>query len=523
MAGYGFDDAYATLMSPSPWLQSSGSVGWRNFAAAAQQTAIQLRQHGAAAADGGGSSGAATQEQAEAHAQWFDQVASNATTAADHMDAVAKDGLGHQATAESMQASYKQAVTRATAAPIPSGEDDMAIIHSLNSGTQVMNQSIDEWHSSYNTFSPPTAPPVPGGSRSGGSGGPGPGTTGGSSGSTGGTGATASSTGGPLLAVAPGSTGSSRSTLSKNTPTQEQVPVNFPPPGTPGSVQVGSGSEFSGWFVDPRTGFYIDPKTGREFDPATSRWVDPVTGKPFGDVTQYASRLEGLGGASTTGGLLSGTAGGGAGGAGGFSALIAGGGDSGLIAGAYGGTTPPSLLAGNPASGALWQQAGSSLANKQTVAERMLAREQAARAGRPYLPPTQAGAGAGGAGSRTNRPSYLIAEPDEQGLFSTSGARRSGTAGGVEEQTSLFGRRGTPTAGSAEGEQALFNGQRTAGGFEPEGEQVGAGAGRGAYLPPTQTGAGKDDERTQRPRPEWVTDEDVFTTGADTGTGVIGE
>jgi len=94
MAGYGFDDAYATLMSPSPWLQSSGSVGWRNFAAAAQQTAIQLRRHGGAAADGGGSAGAATQDQAEVHAQWFDQVATNATTAADHMDTMAKDGQG---------------------------------------------------------------------------------------------------------------------------------------------------------------------------------------------------------------------------------------------------------------------------------------------------------------------------------------------------------------------------------------------------------------------------------------------
>jgi hypothetical protein len=421
-----------------------------------------------------------------------------------------------------MNADYEQVASRATG-PNASPEDDMAIIHTLNNGTRVMNQSVDEWHSSYDAYQPPTAPPPPPAAGTG-TGSAGTGTSSGSSGS--GSTGSASGSGGsgdgsaaPLLAT--GASGSARSAGTSQSGVY--VPPNFPAPGTSGSVQVGPGSEFAGWFVDPRTGFYIDPKTGREFDPATSRWVDPVTGKPFGDVTQYASRLEGLGAPSTTGGLLSGAGGGAAGGAGGFSALIAGGGDTGLIAGAYGGTTPPSLLAGNPASGALWQQAGSSLATKQTVAERMLAREQAARAGRPYLPPTQAGAGLGGAGSRTNRPSYLIAEPDEEGLFSSGGARRSGTVGGLEEETSLFGRRGTAGVGAAEGEEALFSGRPTARAFEPEGEQGTGSAGRRAYLPPAQTGAGKDDERARRPRPEWVTDEDVFTAGADTGTGVIGE
>jgi hypothetical protein len=130
---------------------------------------------------------------------------------------------------------------------------------------------------------------------------------------------------------------------------------------------------------------------------------------------------------------------------------------------------PPSLASGSAASSSLWQQAGRSLAVKQDVAASLVAREQAMRAGRAYLPPTQAGMGAGGlSAGRRSRPGYLTAEESEAGLFSSRGNRR-------------------------------------------------------AYLPPTQAGTGK--EQKKRPagdRPDWLVDDDVFSI--DPGpSGVLGE
>uniref|UniRef100_UPI001D13082D hypothetical protein n=1 Tax=Streptomyces otsuchiensis TaxID=2681388 RepID=UPI001D13082D len=53
--------------------------------------------------------------------------------------------------------------------------------------------------------------------------------------------------------------------------------------------------DFAGWVESPATGYLTDPATGREFDSVSGRWIDPVTGRPFGEVTEYASRLSGIG------------------------------------------------------------------------------------------------------------------------------------------------------------------------------------------------------------------------------------
>jgi len=207
----------------------------------------------------------------------------------------------------------------------------------------------------------------------------------------------------------------------------------------------------------------------------TSRWIDPVTGKPFGDVTQYATGLQGLGGASTSSGLLAdttataGTSVAGLSGGGGAFAGLFSSGNTAAVAGGYGGMLPPSLSSGSAATGSLWAQGGRSLAVKAQVAESMLAREQAARAGRAYLPPTQAGqgAGAGGLGGRGRRPGYLTAEDEEAGLFSSRGRQR-------------------------------------------------------AYLPPTQAGKGEKAKDKTTDRPDWLVDDDVFSPDA-APTGILGD
>jgi hypothetical protein len=459
MGQYSIDEAYDILMSAAPYSQSSGGAMLRNFAAAAQLMAGHLRTAGTSAS-GAGDAGAATQAQAERHAAWFDQVASNATEAAGKLDSLAATGNAHQATAEEYYQNYQQALQR-DSGPSASGSDDMNVIHQSMNGSTVLSAAVSDWGSAYSSFKMPEAPPPPttGGARPAASGSAPTGTQ-----YTGGTGTHPTS-----HFTGPGAVLTSVGTVVSSTPVIDRGP------GVPGSVQVGpDGGEFAGWYKDPRTGYYVDPATGREFDPVTNRWIDPVTGQPFGDVTQYATGLQGLGGASTTGGLLAdttataGTSAAGLAGSGGFAGLFSGG-NATAVAGWYGGMVPPSLSSGSAAASSLWQQAGRSLAVKQDVAASMLAREQAVRSGRAYLPPTQAGAGAGGAGGgRRARPGYLTAEEEEAGLFSSRGGRR-------------------------------------------------------AYLPPTQAGNGKDEKKQPAgERPDWLVDDDVF--GAEPApSGVLGE
>ncbi len=245
-------------------------------------------------------------------------------------------------------------------------------------------------------------------------------------------------------------------------------------------LRVGKdGGEFNGWFKDPRTGFYVDPGTGREYDPSTQRWVDPVTGKPFGDATPYAARLEGLDGGGTSGGLLS-SAGGASTASSGYAAsdplLLTGttgssaangmaraGNSLALNGGAlFGGSLPPSLARSNPASSELALKAGNNMSAKGYAARVMLDREDALASGRrPYLPPMQGGMGAAGGGGAAGR-----------------GGRSS-------------------LAKSA--------------------------ATRRPYLPPTQAGAGGDQRRGGKRRPGWLQDDDDWSVLGDVVPAVLGE
>src|SRR3954464_6464229 len=98
MATYSIKEAYDLLMSPAPYTQSSAGAMVRNFGAAAQLMAGHLRSTGAHAADAG-DAGLATQEQAERHAAWFDQVAQNSSHAANQLDTLVQVGNTHQTTA----------------------------------------------------------------------------------------------------------------------------------------------------------------------------------------------------------------------------------------------------------------------------------------------------------------------------------------------------------------------------------------------------------------------------------------
>ncbi len=212
------------------------------------------------------------------------------------------------------------------------------------------------------------------------------------------------------------------------------------------------------WFVqDPTTGNLIDPATGREVEPG-GRFLDPVTGVPFGDPSQFTSRLEGLvggvpgvvagigaGGAGVLGvtapiGAPTGVAAGGLG-AGGFGAgaggvapflapgLVGGGaagaagarGGAGRFAGLYGGTLPPSLGGNNPASSQLLQTAAVNMETKAGVAQRYaaIASGQAA-SGMGFMPPPMMGGfGGGGAagGARSGRAGGSRAGGESRGMW----------------------------------------------------------------------------------------------------------
>ncbi|RKN43035.1 hypothetical protein [Streptomyces hoynatensis] len=161
------------------------------------------------------------------------------------------------------------------------------------------------------------------------------------------------------------------------------------------SVLGPDSGEFSGWVQSPNTGYLVDPATGREFDPASARWIDPVTGLPFGEATEYATRLSGLGtgpGAMATGVGLAPLGGGGAVGGG-----------SGL-AGLYGGVLPPSVAHPGPAQSQVLREAQRNLRQRAAVAGRFAMRE-AAQGGRPILPPpASTGAGGRSRGGGANEP-----------------------------------------------------------------------------------------------------------------------
>jgi hypothetical protein len=201
----------------------------------------------------------------------------------------------------------------------------------------------------------------------------------------------------------------------------------------PNGSAIGSGSypdssvlgpeagDFAGWVQSPSTGHLVDPATGREFDPASGRWIDPVTGRPFGEVTEYATRLSGLaagpGAIASAGGLATVSAGGlpgaGAAGPGGAAGMA---GMAGL-AGLYGGMIPPSIANAGAARQQVMGQAARTMGRRARVAANF-ALHEAARGGRPYLPPP-APVAAGGRGPdpgapeprRTGQPTALTEDP----------------------------------------------------------------------------------------------------------------
>lgn len=204
--------------------------------------------------------------------------------------------------------------------------------------------------------------------------------------------------------------------------------------GQAGSVGPQSGP-YAGWVQDPTTGNLVDPATGREVD-AGGRFVDPVTGEPFGDPSEYASRLEGLqGGVGPAGAGAAGLppAPTGIGPAGG-------GGGAGSIAGYYGGMIPPSLMGPNPASAQLRQKAKENLELRADTAQRYAAiatGQGQSQGGHPYayMPP-MAGMGAvpPGAGARRGRTTRhgkaMVTEP-----ASVWGATGRGARGKPREQS----------------------------------------------------------------------------------------
>lgn len=194
--------------------------------------------------------------------------------------------------------------------------------------------------------------------------------------------------------------------------------------------------DFAGWVVSPTTGFLTDPATGREFDTVTGRWIDPITGRPFGEVTEYASRLSGLGtGPGAVVGITGGSAAAGLG--------------SGL-AGMYGGTIPPSIGNTGPARQQMMRQAARNLSHRAGVAGRF-AMHEAAQGGRPYLPPPgaqhagrAAGTRVGGAGGRTAPVGRAAVPPPAPGSRSAVAGRVPTAAGARAAATARHQLAGTP-------------------------------------------------------------------------------
>ncbi|MDT0343955.1 hypothetical protein [Streptomyces litchfieldiae] len=192
------------------------------------------------------------------------------------------------------------------------------------------------------------------------------------------------------------------------------------------SVLGPENEEFGGWVQSPNTGYLVDPATGREFDPGSGRWIDPVTGLPFGESTEYATRLSGLGtgpGAMATGVGLAAIGAGGPG-------TIGGGGG---LAGLYGGVVPPSVAHPGPAQQQVIREAHRNLNQRAAVASRFAMRE-AAQGGRPFAPPpaatgavSRSNGDRSGESGRLGRPTDLTEDPE---VWS---ARRSAAKGVLGE------------------------------------------------------------------------------------------
>ncbi|SMD07211.1 hypothetical protein [Kibdelosporangium aridum] len=403
MAKYSYSEACDILESGQPYSLRTVGNAWRNFAAACRAAASHTKgtadevtaQYGAPYQNFGA--------RAVPIATWLETIAKQADTVAAGLSNAGEVGTAAQWTKSKQEHEFNTRVNQIVGPEDAlSGSRMAAIKRAEEQAAEVLSGEIDKWSQAYTAFNPGDVPPVP--ATNGGTGTTTTSST--SSGTTGTTGVPTATTGGDPT----GTTGTDRpGTDSKHVPDPGRT--DFPE----SSVVGKEGGDFQGWVKDPTTGFLVDPGSGREFDPVSGKWIDPVTGQPFGDVTQYASRLEGLeGGVSTTGGLL--------GGFGGVTPALM---TSGAVGSLYGGAVPPSLAAMNPAVAQLGAKAANDMAAKAYAAQQLGLRE-AAQGGRPFVPPMQAGGvGAEAGGARRTRARYLT-EP--------SSTWAPGSRGGTEEE-----------------------------------------------------------------------------------------
>ncbi|MDT0321158.1 hypothetical protein [Streptomyces millisiae] len=290
----------------------------------------------------------------------------------------------------------------------------------------------------------------------------------------------------------------------------------------PGSrVQGPEQGDFAGWVQSPNTGHLVDPATGREFDPVAGRWIDPVTGQPFGDVTEYATRLSGIGAGpgavATTGGL----------------AGLAAGGGAASLAGLYGGIMPPSVGHSGPARGQMVQQATRNLARRAQVASRF-ALHEAGQGGRPFVPPPGAAAGRGGAaGQRVGVGGRGVAQ--RSGVAFPAGQRTAGAAARAlapgPAGSAAGGRGQQATRGNAAraGSRARAVGEPAAT-WRSGGRDASARhglTGRPGNTPPPSPGAKRSDrdseERGKTGKPTDLTEDPaVWASNRNASNGVLG-
>lgn len=488
MGKYSFYDACDVLETGQPYSLESVATVWRNFAEACRSAAAHTQGTADKVTEQYGKPYQAFGDRAAPIASWLTGVGSQADKVSAGLSTVSKTGNGAQMEMYEQRYNVDQAWEDAEQNGALSAGRVQVAQHKTDAAATVLNGKINEWSSAYNAFQPGEVTPAPT-TTTGTVSNPGSTGTGGvNGGNTHATGGTA-----PLLAgAAVGAVGG----VSRGSSTQSGKLIDSTGPiqDTSHSSVVGdNGGDFAGWVRDPRTGYLIDPSTGREFDPTSGRWIDPVTGKPFGDVQQYTTRLEGLGGGPGGGQLIGTPAGGG---------LIVGGPGSvdlapllsnpvgpGGPATIWNGQLPPSLYQGNPAFNQLTQRAITSMTGKAYAAQQ-LAFKESMQGGRPYLPPTQAGGG----------------------LFGGPGGGRSRGRLIYESRNTWTGRRGQ--LGLPGGERATAKA-----GAVPA---AASGRGRNPYLPPS-SGAGEDKGKRRRKRPEWSVEDDVWSVDRPAGPAVLGE
>lgn len=362
---YDYEQAYEILQSGAPYALRSVARQWEVFSACVRQLSVQTRQISDEVTARPGAPYQAFGERAEPISVWLNNVADQAVAVVTGLNGAAEVGERAQMRADELHSTVNGHVTEDNGEPKAMTTTSSQIYEQAKQqAVREMNTAIDDWGGAYQSFDPGQlgAAPV----RNGGDG---------SAGSA----EAAGSAGDPGAAAGGGTTAHS-------------------------SVVGPQGGDFAGWVRDPRDGTLIDPASGQQFDPTTGRWIDPVTGRPYGDVQQYASRLEGLSGGvpglqlGGPGSVALGPLGGGG---------VPGGAVPGLAPPLFGGTVPPSLNPVNPANARLSQQAANSMAAKAFAARQLAARE-AAHGGRPYTPPMQGGAGDR---RRARAKSSLVREP----------------------------------------------------------------------------------------------------------------